>query len=68
MPFIPMSLVRTAATLVAAAMSVFHLWVAFVGPPNAYVMRGAHLAFALSKGQTVSPRRFCPIPFSPYPI
>ena len=28
-------------------MSVFHLWVAFVGPPEAYVMRGTHLAFAL---------------------
>jgi TRAP transporter 4TM/12TM fusion protein len=28
-------------------MSAFHLWVAFVGPPEAYVMRGTHLAFAL---------------------
>jgi TRAP transporter 4TM/12TM fusion protein len=28
-------------------MSVFHLYVAFVGPPDAYVMRGSHLAFAL---------------------
>ena len=55
MPFIPMSLVRTAATLVAAAMSVFHLWVAFVGPPNAYVMRGAHLAFALVLAFLVMP-------------
>ncbi len=34
-------------TVVAVAMSVFHLWVAFVGPPDAYVMRGLHLAFAL---------------------
>ena len=50
-----MSLVRTAATLVAAAMSVFHLWVAFVGPPNAYVMRGAHLAFALVLAFLVMP-------------
>jgi TRAP-type uncharacterized transport system fused permease subunit len=23
------------------------IWVAFVGPPEAYVMRGTHLAFAL---------------------
>ena len=34
-------------TAVAVAMSVFHLYVAFVGPPDAYVMRGSHLAFAL---------------------
>jgi TRAP transporter 4TM/12TM fusion protein len=32
---------------VAVVMSAFHLWVAFVGPPEAYVMRGTHLAFAL---------------------
>ncbi|MBK5206796.1 MAG: TRAP transporter permease, partial [Polaromonas sp.] len=28
-------------------MSVFQLYVAFIGPPDAYVMRGLHLAFAL---------------------
>ena len=28
-------------------MSAFHLYVAFAGPPDAYVMRGGHLAFAL---------------------
>lgn len=50
-----MSLVRTVATLVAVAMSVFHLWVAFVGPPGAYVMRGAHLAFALVLAFMVMP-------------
>ncbi len=44
---IPLSLTRRLTTLVAVAMSVFHLWVAFVGPPDAYVMRGLHLAFAL---------------------
>jgi TRAP-type uncharacterized transport system fused permease subunit len=36
-----------AITVVAVSMSVFHLYVAFVGPPDAYVMRGLHLAFAL---------------------
>jgi len=44
---LPLSVSRRAITLVAVVMSVFHLYVAFVGPPNAYVMRGAHLAFAL---------------------
>jgi TRAP transporter 4TM/12TM fusion protein len=42
-----MSLVRRLVTVVATLMSVFHLYVAFAGPPDAYVMRGSHLAFAL---------------------
>src|SRR3546814_14741439 len=33
---------------IGATMSVFHLYVALVGPPQAYVMRGVHLAFALT--------------------
>ena len=40
-------LVTRFTAAVAIAMSAFHLWVAFVGPPDAYVMRGVHLAFAL---------------------
>ncbi|RVT54249.1 TRAP transporter permease [Rubrivivax albus] len=36
-------------------MSAFHLWVAFVGPPEAYVMRGTHLAFALVLAFLVMP-------------
>jgi len=44
---VPASLTRRLLTLVAVSMSVFHLYVAFVGPPDAYVMRGLHLAFAL---------------------
>jgi len=36
-------------------MSAFHLYVAFAGPPNAYVMRGTHLAFALVLGFLVMP-------------
>ncbi|MEO7241409.1 MAG: TRAP transporter permease [Variovorax sp.] len=39
---------RRLTAVVAVAMSVFHLWVAFVGPPDAYVFRGAHLAFGLA--------------------
>ncbi len=55
MPQIPMTLVRRSVTVLAVAMSVFHLYVAFVGPPNAYVMRGSHLAFALVLAFLVMP-------------
>jgi len=48
---------RRLITVLAVAMSVFHLWVAFVGPPNAYVMRGLHLAFALVLGLLIMPAR-----------
>ena len=44
---LPATLTRRVITVVAVAMSVFHLYVAFVGPPDAYVFRGSHLAFAL---------------------
>ncbi len=44
---IPEPVTRRSITIVAVLMSVFHLYVAFVGPPDAYVMRGLHLAFAL---------------------
>jgi TRAP transporter 4TM/12TM fusion protein len=47
MTAVPASLARRLVTLVAVSMSVFHLYVAFAGPPDAYVMRGLHLAFAL---------------------
>ena len=43
----PAAITRWAITIVAVSMSVFHLYVAFVGPPDAYVMRGIHVAFAL---------------------
>lgn len=36
-------------------MSAFHIWVAFVGPPEAYVMRGTHIAFALVLAFLVMP-------------
>ncbi|HYZ27135.1 MAG TPA: TRAP transporter fused permease subunit, partial [Geminicoccaceae bacterium] len=41
-------LVRHAIALVALAMAVYHLWVAFVGPPNALVLRSVHVGFALT--------------------
>jgi TRAP transporter 4TM/12TM fusion protein len=54
---LPETLTRRLTTLLAVAMSVFHLYVAFVGPPNAYVMRGSHLAFALVLGFLIMPGR-----------
>ncbi|MEP7281491.1 MAG: TRAP transporter permease [Rubrivivax sp.] len=57
MPNLPETWTRRSITGVAVAMSVFHLWVAFVGPPNAYVMRGVHLAFALVLGFLIMPGR-----------
>jgi len=52
---LPQSLTRRLITAVAVAMSVFHLYVAFVGPPDAYVMRGSHLAFALVLAYLILP-------------
>jgi TRAP transporter 4TM/12TM fusion protein len=57
MPSLPVTFTRRLTTVIAVAMSLFHLWVAFVGPPNAYVMRGSHLAFALVIGFLVLPGR-----------
>ncbi len=54
---LPVKLTRSAITVVAVAMSVFHLYVAFMGPPDAYVMRGSHLAFALALAFLVMPGR-----------
>jgi TRAP transporter 4TM/12TM fusion protein len=57
MPTIPLLLSRRLITVVAVMMSTFHLYVAFVGPPDAYVMRGSHLAFALVLAFLVMPGR-----------
>jgi TRAP transporter 4TM/12TM fusion protein len=57
MPSVSPGITRRLITALAVAMSVFHLWVAFVGPPNAYVMRGLHLAFALVLGFLIMPAR-----------
>ncbi len=55
MPSIPEKAVRHVITAIAVAMSVFHLYVAYFGPPDAYVMRGSHLAFALALGFLIMP-------------
>ena len=54
---LPTVVSRRVITIVAVAMSVFHLVVAFVGPPDAYVMRGSHLAFALVMAYLIMPGR-----------
>lgn len=54
---LPAVVSRRLITTVAVAMSVFHLYVAFVGPPEAYVMRGAHLTFALVMAFLIMPGR-----------
>lgn len=54
---LPVVVSRRLITTVAVAMSVFHLYVAFVGPPDAYVMRGAHLTFALVLAFLIMPGR-----------
>ena len=55
MPSLPTSAARRLITAVAVAMSVFHLYVAFAGPPDAYVFRGSHLAFALALAYLIMP-------------
>jgi TRAP transporter 4TM/12TM fusion protein len=39
--------IKVTIRLLAVAMSLYHLWVAFVGPPEAFFFRGTHLLFAL---------------------
>ena len=54
---LPAVVTRRLVTTVAVAMSVYHLYVAFVGPPDAYVFRGTHLAFALVMAFLIMPGR-----------
>ncbi len=54
---LPVVFTRRLVTAVAVSMSVFHLWVAFVGPPDAYVFRGSHVAFALVLAFLLQPGR-----------
>ncbi len=54
---LPVTLTRRITATVAVVMSIFHLYVAFVGPPDAYVMRGGHLAFALVLAFLIMPGR-----------
>jgi len=49
------SIVQKLLTLIGVGMSVFQLYVAFMGPPQAYVMRGIHLAFAIALAYLMFP-------------
>jgi TRAP transporter 4TM/12TM fusion protein len=42
------AIVRRLASLLAIAMSLYHMWIAATGPPEAIVFRGTHLMFALA--------------------
>ncbi len=39
--------VRMAAFAIAVSMSLYHMWIAASGPPEAMIFRGTHLLFAL---------------------
>jgi len=39
---------KATITLVAVGMSVYHLVIAFIGPPQAFFFRGTHLLFAMT--------------------
>lgn len=39
---------KHAVTVIAVAMSLFHLYVAWFGPPNAFTLRATHFGFALA--------------------
>ncbi len=41
-------LLKQAVTVVAVGMSLFHLWVAYFGPPNAFTLRATHFGLALT--------------------
>ncbi|PLC50667.1 C4-dicarboxylate ABC transporter permease [Pollutimonas subterranea] len=55
MSYLPATWTARLITLVGASMSAYQLYVALVGPPDAYVMRGLHLAFALALAFLVLP-------------
>ena len=42
------SALRTVVLVIAVAMSLYHMWVAGFGPPEAVIFRGTHLLFALT--------------------
>jgi TRAP transporter 4TM/12TM fusion protein len=52
---LPDNATRRLITAVAVAMSAYQLYVAFAGPPDAYVFRGSHLAFALVLAYLIMP-------------
>jgi len=50
-------IVRHTISAVALVMALYHLWVAFVGPPNALVLRSVHVGFALTLAFLATPWR-----------
>ena len=48
-------IVRLTISAVALVMALYHLWVAFVGPPNALVLRSVHVGFALTLAFLATP-------------
>jgi TRAP transporter 4TM/12TM fusion protein len=44
-------------TVVAVSMSLFHLYIAYVGPPNAFTLRATHFGFALVLAYLILPMR-----------
>jgi TRAP transporter 4TM/12TM fusion protein len=51
------SLLRRVALLVAVAMSLYHMYVAAFGPPEALIFRATHLLFALTLVYLLFPAR-----------
>ena len=50
--------IATLVTAIGLAMSFFHLWIAWYGPPDALTLRTVHLAFALVLAfLTLAPRK-----------
>jgi TRAP transporter 4TM/12TM fusion protein len=41
-------IVRVAAAAIAISMAAWHMWVIWVGPPEAHLFRAAHLLFAIT--------------------
>ncbi len=58
---------RPTISVVALAMAGYHLWVAFVGPPNALVLRSVHVGFALTLAFLTLPARARDGPENPRP-
>ena len=44
-------------TAVAVSMSLFHLYIAYAGPPNAFTLRATHFGFALVLAYLILPMR-----------
>ena len=51
------SVLRVAVALIAIAMSLYHMFVAAFGPPEALIFRGTHLLFALTLVFLIYPSR-----------